>query len=70
MVCYGTQPGAIYLANQKLGIAVPRARDLVANREVALATCGALRQTYGADESVLRRILAGVRATREVSRDE
>ena len=59
-VRYGTQPGSIYLADQKLGIAVPRVRDLAANREVALTTYRALRQPRGADEGVLRRILAGV----------
>jgi putative transposase len=60
VVRYGAQPGSIYLADQKLGIAVPRVRDLAANREVALTTYRALRQPRGADEGVLRRILAGV----------
>ena len=60
VVRYGTQPGSIYLADQKLGIAVPRVRDLAANREVALTTYRALRQPRGADDGVLRRILAGV----------
>ena len=60
VVRYGTQPGSIYLADQKLGIAVPRVRDLAANREVALTTYRALRQPRGADDGVLRRMLAGV----------
>jgi transposase-like protein len=60
VVRYGTQPGSIYLADQKLGIAVPRVRDLAANREVALTTYRAMRQPRGADDGVLRRILAGV----------
>jgi transposase-like protein len=60
VVRYGAQPGSIDLADQKLGIAVPRVRDLAANRESALPTHRAMRQPRGADEGVLRRILAGV----------
>ena len=60
VVRYGKQPGSVYLADQKLAVEVPRVRDLARNREVALATYRAFGQPRGADEGVLRRILAGV----------
>jgi transposase-like protein len=60
VVRYGRQPGSIYLADQKLGIEVPRVRDLRCGQEVALATYQGLRQPRRADQGVLRRIVAGL----------
>lgn len=60
LVRYGKQAGSVYLADQKLGIEVPRVRDLPRNQEVTLATYRALQGPRGADQGVMRRILAGL----------
>lgn len=60
VVRYGKQPGSVYLADQKLGIAVPRMRNLQRNREVRLRTYQQLQQPRGADQGVLQRILTGL----------
>jgi putative transposase len=60
LVRYGQQAGSVYLADQKVPIQVPRVRDRRQNQEVPLATYRRLQQPRGADEGVLRRILAGL----------
>ena len=60
VVRYGKQAGSIYLADQKLGIQVPRVRDLHQNREVSLRTYHQLQQPPAADHGVLQRILTGL----------
>ncbi len=60
LVRYGRQRGSVYLADQKLPIRVPRVRDQGRNREVALETYQRLQTPRGADEGVLRRVLAGL----------
>jgi transposase-like protein len=60
VVRYGKQPGSIYLADQKLGIEVPRVRNLHRNREVALRTYQQLQQPRAADQGVVQRILTGL----------
>lgn len=60
LVRYGKQAGSVYLADQKLAIEVPRVRNLPRNEEVTLATYRALQGPRGADEGVMRRILAGL----------
>jgi transposase-like protein len=60
VVRYGKQPGSIYLADQKLGIAVPRVRNLETNREIPLRTYQQLHQPRAADHGVLQRILTGL----------
>ena len=67
LVRYGRQAGSVYLADQKLPIQVPRGRDRPQNQEVPLATYQRLQQPRGADEGVLRRILAGL-SCREYAR--
>ena len=57
---YGKQPGSIYLADQKLGIEVPRVRNLHRNREVPLRTYQQLQQPRAADQGVVQRILTGL----------
>lgn len=49
VVRYGKQPGAVYLADQKLGIEVPRVRNLRRNREVPLRTYQQLQHPRAAD---------------------
>jgi hypothetical protein len=60
VVRYGKQPGSIYLADQKLGIAVPRMRNLRRNREVPLRTYQQFQHPRAADHGVLQRILTGL----------
>jgi putative transposase len=60
LVRYGRQAGSVYLGDQKLPIEVPRVRDRARNQEVPLATYQRLQTPRGADEGVLRRILAGL----------
>ena len=67
LVRHGRQAGSVYLADQKLPIQVPRVRDRRQNHEVPLATYQRLQQPRGADEGVLRRILAGL-SCREYAR--
>jgi hypothetical protein len=59
-VRWGRQRGAIYLADQKLALPVPRVRDRQADAEVPLQTYARLQQPRAADEGVLRRILYGL----------
>jgi putative transposase len=60
VVRYGKQPGSIYLADQKLGIEVPRVRNLRRNREIPLRTYQQLQHPRAADQGVLQRILTGL----------
>jgi putative transposase len=59
-VRWGRQRGSIYLADQKLGLRVPRVRDRQANAEVPLQTYARLQQPRAADEGTMRRILSGL----------
>jgi transposase-like protein len=60
LVRYGKQPGSVYLADQKVGIEVPRVRNRRRNREVPLRTYQQLQHPRAADQGVLQRILTGV----------
>ena len=60
VVRWGTQRGSIYLADQKLQIAVPRVRDLRAVKEVPLATYAALQIPRAQDTGLFRRVLGGL----------
>ena len=57
---WGSQPGSIYLADQKLPIQVPRVRDRVAGHEVPLATYHALQTPRSLDLGLFRRVLGGL----------
>ncbi len=59
-VRWGRQQGSIYLADQKLAVAVPRVRDRQAGTEMPLRTYARLQQPRAADEGVMRRILYGL----------
>lgn len=63
-VRWGSQPGSVYLADQKLPIHVPRVRDLTAKTEVELASYRQLQQPKAADDGLLRRIVAGLSCRR------
>lgn len=60
VVRWGQQPGSIFLADQKLGIPVPRVRDLGAGRELPLPTYAALQTPRGQDVGLFRRVLGGL----------
>ena len=60
VVRWGQQRGSVYLADQKLPIPVPRVRDRVANREVALTTYKQLQHPRTADAGLFRKVLVGL----------
>jgi putative transposase len=57
---WGSQPGSIYLADQKLPIQVPRVRDCAAGHEVPLALYQALQTPRTLDVGLFRRVLGGL----------
>ena len=60
VVRWGTQPGSIYLADQKLPITVPRVRDRDAQCEVPLATYAGLQTPRAHDVGLFRKVLGGL----------
>lgn len=60
---WGSQPGSVYLSDQKLPIQVPRVRDVEANVEVPLDVYHRFQSPRGMDEGLLLRMLKGI-ATR------
>ena len=61
------QRGSIYLADQKIPIAVPRVRDRLRNQEVLLPTYERLQQPRALDTGLLHKVLGGL-STREYER--
>ena len=57
---WGSQPGSISLADQKLPITVPRVRDLRARAEIPLATYAQLQAPRAHDVGLFRRVLGGL----------
>jgi len=57
---WGSQPGSIYLADQKLPITVPRVRDRRAGPEIPLATYAQLQTPRAQDAGLFRRVLGGL----------
>lgn len=57
---WGRQAGSVYLADQKVGVTVPRVRDVRRSQEVPLSTYQQLRQPRRAEEAALRKILKGL----------
>ena len=66
-VRWGQQSGSIYLADQKVPIAVPRVRDRATNTEVPLPTYHALQTPRALDRALLQTILGGL-STHEYGR--
>jgi transposase-like protein len=60
LVRWGAQRGSIFLADQKLPIAVPRVRDRRAGCEIPLATYAALQTPRAQDLGLFRRVLGGL----------
>ncbi|HZL25044.1 MAG TPA: hypothetical protein VFC39_00785 [Acidobacteriaceae bacterium] len=59
---WGSQPGSVFLADQKLPIKVPRVRDVGAtpHREIPLLTYQQLQTPRSADVGLFRRVLGGI----------
>src|SRR5439155_3064716 len=60
LVRWGRQRGAVYLADQKVPVVVPRVRDRVQAVERPLATYQQLQQPRALDGGLFRRILGGL----------
>lgn len=57
---WGGQPGSVYLADQKVGVRVPRVRDTLRDQEVPLTTYAGLQDAGRADDAALRKVLKGL----------
>ena len=57
---WGRQRGSVYVADQKVAIAVPRVRDRLHGQEVPLSAYQALQDPRRADDAALRKILKGL----------
>ena len=66
-VRWGSQPGSVYLGDQRVPVQVPRVRDRATNAEVPLPTYRALQAPRAADQALMLAILGGL-STREYGR--
>ena len=57
---WGRERGSVYLADQKVPVAVPRVRDVHRNREVRLPVYERLQTPRGEDAQLLGRVLRGL----------
>ena len=57
---WGGQRGSVYLADQKVAIAVPRVRDTRRGQEIPLSAYQALQDPRRADDASLRKVLKGL----------
>lgn len=57
---WGSQPGSVYLADQKIPIQVPRVRDSSHGQEVRLRAYERLQRPRNLDEGLLKRIVNGL----------
>ncbi len=57
---WGAQRGSVYLADQKVAIAVPRVRDTRRGQEIPLSAYQALQDPRRADDASLRKVLKGL----------
>ncbi len=57
---WGRQQGSVYLADQKVAIAVPRVRDRRRGQEVPLSAYQALQDPRRAEDASLRKVLKGL----------
>jgi transposase-like protein len=60
VVRWGTQPGSVFLADQKLPIRVPRVRDRPRGQERPLSTYQAFQTPRALDVGLFRRVLGGL----------
>ena len=59
-VGWGSQPGSIYLRDQKIPIDVPRVRNKKGNKEISLETYKKLQKPYKADKQTMLKLLCGI----------
>jgi putative transposase len=59
-VSWGSQPGSIYLRDQKIPIDVPRVRNKKGNKEIPLAAYSKLQNPYKADKQTMLKLLCGI----------
>jgi len=57
---WGSNPGSIYLGDQKVKLPVPRARNAGTNEEVALSTYEHLQNAHQLDDMALSRVIHGM----------
>ncbi|MBI4470366.1 MAG: transposase [Acidobacteria bacterium] len=57
---WGSQPGSVYLGDQKIPTEVPRLRDTDHGQEIALASYWKFREPRNLDEGRLKRIVHGL----------
>ena len=57
---WGTNPGSVFLGDQKVAIRVPRVRNTALDAEVALATYERLQSPQAIDDIVLSRVINGI----------
>ena len=62
---WGSNPGSVFLGNQKLSIRVPRLRDTEENEEVGLEAYRQLQSPQIVDERVFAQVLNGI-STRKI----
>ena len=63
-VRWGSNPGSVFLAEQKVSVRVPRVRRRSSKEEIPLSSYGALQNPGHMDERLFGRILQGVSARR------
>ena len=61
---WGSNPGSVYLGSQKVGIEVPRVRDVLAKHEVTLDSYRALQEPKVIDAQVYRALVSGLSSRR------
>ncbi len=59
-VSWGSQPGSIYLRDQKIPLEIPRVRNKERNKEVSLKTYQKLQEPYKADKQTMLKLLCGI----------
>lgn len=57
---WGSNPGSVFLGDQKVEVRVPRVRDVVENYEVPLAVYNRLQSPQVIDQVVLSRVINGI----------
>ena len=57
---WGSQPGSVYLRDQKLPIMVPRVRDTKANQEIRLTSYEKLQEPFAGDHQTFLKLLNGI----------
>lgn len=57
---WGSNPGSVFLGDQKVAVTVPRARNVLSNEEVQLASYERLQSPQGVDDMALARVIHGM----------